>query len=83
MIAARFISVPCIGSYILDTTSMNIKNIIISICPLTRSEAPTSATVPIPNLKMQEALITNTDVPNSALKLSFSRLSIFSLRLST
>ena len=29
------------------------------------------------------ALITNTDVPNSALKLSFSRLSIFSLRLST
>ena len=39
--------------------------------------------VAIPNLKMQEALITNTDVPNSALKLSFSRLSIFSLRLST
>ena len=73
MTAARFIRVPCIGSYILDTTRMNIKNVSTSSLPLHSSTEPTSATVPMPKRRIHEADTTNTAVPSSALKLSFSR----------
>ena len=78
IIAARFCKDTCIGSYILDTTIRNIKNVMTSSFPLANNAPPTKATVAIPSLRIICALPTNTAVPSSVATACFSTALIFS-----
>ena len=57
IMAARFCSTDCMGSYNLETTSKNIKKVSASREPCIRREAPTTAVVPIPNFKISCAQV--------------------------
>ena len=72
IIAARFCSATCRGSYILDTNRRNTKKVRMSISPFTNNTPPVNATVAIPSFKIIWAPPTKTAVPSSVTSACFS-----------
>ena len=82
IIAERFWSAMSIGSYILVTTSRNMKNVSTSISPLISRVLPATATVPMPSFSTICAEQTNAAFENSETIECFSTAFILRFRSS-